>query len=126
MGRAFRIYARGQEKEVIEYIETHNTEEIEERFGYKWFATIKPWYDKHKGDDPLGLNEIHCGNNLSPYQKLVSAIIADHNQLQDKVDELTAQLKEANKEMEYLRKSLRSREIGELQSLNGLYECVKS
>ena len=125
MARAFRIYAKGQEKEVIDYIETHNTGEVEEKFGYRWFPTIKSWYDQNRGDNPLSLFENNHYDTSSPAQKIVSAVFAHYDKLQAEIGELQKQLREAQGELDYLRRLKKDGDLIEWGDFRELYEYVK-
>lgn len=122
MGRAFRIYARGQERGIVEYIETHTTEDVERRFGYKWWATIKPWYDEHKGKNPLSIFENSSFDTSSPSQKIVSAVFAHYDKLQDEIGKLQKQLAEQRMELDYLRKLKKDGDLIEWGDFRELYE----
>lgn len=125
MARAFRIYAKGQESEIVEFVETHTIPEVESKFGYSWF-TIKPWYDQHRGNNPLSLFEGNHYDTSSPAQKIVSAVFAHYDKLQDEIINLQKQLREVEGELDYLRKLKKDGDLIEWGEFKELYEFSKT
>lgn len=125
MARAFRIYAKGQEKEVIEFIEAHTINETEKKFGYRW-TTIKPWYDEHKKTDPLSFGEPNVYGGSTVAEKIVSALFTKYDKLQGEIIRLETQLKQAKGQLAYLEEIKKSKERIDWGSFREVYEYCKN
>lgn len=123
--RAFRNYAKGQEKEIIEFIETHTVWEAEEKFGYRWF-TIKPWYDDHKSKDPLSLLDSNTPGHITPIEQLANAIFTKYEQLQKQNAQYKALWEESQREVQYLKQLVKDRDRAELGVMREIYGYCKA